>query len=64
LAVIYPGNEIAYVAACPQLGAFTQGSTLEETVANLREAAALAAEDEPEFRGRPLVVTFAIDLES
>ncbi len=34
-----------FVAECPQLGAVTQGDTLDETLANAREVVALALED-------------------
>ena len=45
-AVIYPGDESGYVAECLNLAVVTQGQTLDETVANLREAIALHLEDE------------------
>jgi predicted RNase H-like HicB family nuclease len=35
-----------YVAECADLNAVTQGDTLDETLANLREVVALALEDE------------------
>ena len=45
-AVIMPGDESGYVAVCDELSAVTQGSTLDETAANLREVIALALEGE------------------
>lgn len=45
-AIIRPGDESGYVAECPELHAVTQGATLDEVAANLREAVALALEDE------------------
>jgi predicted RNase H-like HicB family nuclease len=44
--VIYPGDESGYVAECLNLAVVTQGQTLDETVANLREAIALHLEGE------------------
>jgi predicted RNase H-like HicB family nuclease len=45
-AIIFPDDESGYVAECSQLSAVTQGDTLDEVVANLREVIALALEDE------------------
>ena len=45
-ATIYPGDEAGYVAECLNLAVVTQGQTLDETVANLREAIALHLEGE------------------
>ena len=45
-AIIYPGDESGYVAECLNLAIVTQGQTLDETVANLRDAIALHVEDE------------------
>ena len=45
-AVIYPGDESGYVAECLNLAVVTQGSTLDETVQNLREALQLHLEGE------------------
>lgn len=45
-AFIRTGDDHGYVAECPLLHAVTQGSSLDEVVANLREAIALALEDE------------------
>ncbi len=44
-AVIYKGKT-HYVAECVGFGIVTQGKTLDETVANLREAVALFLENE------------------
>lgn len=41
-AVIRPGDDFGYVAECSELHAFTQGATLDEVAANLREAVSLA----------------------
>ena len=45
-AIIRPGEQSGYVAECAELRAVTQGSTLDEVAANLREVVALALEDE------------------
>ena len=45
-AIVYPGDDAGYVAECPQLHAVTQGATLDEVFANLREAVSLALEGE------------------
>ncbi len=45
-AFILPADGKGYVAECPSLHAVTQGATLDEVVANLREAVALALEGE------------------
>jgi len=44
-AIIRPANS-PYVAECPELNAVTQGSTLDDVAANLREVVALALEGE------------------
>ena len=44
--MIYPGDEGGYVAECLGLAVVTQGSTLDETVQNLREAILLHLEGE------------------
>jgi predicted RNase H-like HicB family nuclease len=44
--VVYPGDESGFVAECQELAVVTQGATLDETVANLREAVALYLEGE------------------
>lgn len=45
-AVIRPGEQSGYVAECLEIPVVTQGATLDETVANLREATELHLEDE------------------
>jgi predicted RNase H-like HicB family nuclease len=48
-----------YVAECPEVGTVSQGSTVEEAVANLKEATELYLEEfPPENSGRPLVTVF------
>ena len=43
-AFIYPEGD-GYVAECTAVNAVTQGDTLDETLANLKEVIALALED-------------------
>lgn len=62
-AIIRPGEQSGYVAECVEISVVTQGSTLDETVANLREAVALHLEGESPsvfgLREHPtLLVTF------
>jgi len=45
-AVVSPGEQSGYVAECVNLPVISQGSTLDEVVANLREALALHFEGE------------------
>jgi predicted RNase H-like HicB family nuclease len=48
-----------YVADCPEVGTVSQGKTVEEAVANLKEATELYLEEfPPENSGRPLVTVF------
>jgi predicted RNase H-like HicB family nuclease len=43
-----------YVAECPEVGTVSQGPTVEEAVANLKEATELYLEEfPPENSGRP-----------
>jgi predicted RNase H-like HicB family nuclease len=64
-AIIYPG-ETQYIAECAGFNIVTQGKTLDETVANLREAVDLYLEGEDLSElGLPtnpaIVVTFEIE---
>ncbi len=45
-AVIHKEENI-YVAECPEVGTASQGSTIEESLANLKEATELYLEDFP-----------------
>jgi predicted RNase H-like HicB family nuclease len=48
-----------YVATCPEVGTVSQGRTIEEALANLREATELYLEEFPlETTERPLLTTF------
>jgi len=57
-AVIHKEDDL-YVAECPEVGTVSQGYTLEEAIANLKEATELYLEESPmPDVGRPLVTTF------
>lgn len=60
-AVLTPAEEGGYVAYNPETGTSSQGETIEEALANLREAVELYLEEVPlKVRGAPLVTTFTI----
>ncbi len=57
-AVIHKEEDL-YVAECPEVGTTSQGYTIEEAVANLKEATELYLEEFPLTDiGRPLMTTF------
>ena len=58
IAVIHKEDDL-YVAGCPEVGTVSQGYTIEEAIANLKEATELYLEESslPDV-GRPLVTTF------
>lgn len=59
-AIIHKENDI-YVAECPEVGTASQGYTIEEAVANLKEATELYLEEFPvKSYEHPLVTTFEI----
>lgn len=45
-AVVHSGDESGFVAECVEIPVVTQGATLDETIANLREGVALHLEGE------------------
>jgi predicted RNase H-like HicB family nuclease len=56
-----PADEGGFVALNPETGTTTQGETLEEAIANLREATALYLEEFPlSATGHPVVTMFSI----
>ena len=60
-AVLTPAEEGGYIALNPETGTTTQGETVEEAVANLREATALYLDEFPLIsRGHPVVTTFSL----
>lgn len=57
-AVIHREDDL-YVATCPELGTVSQGATIEDALANLKEATELYLEEFPLPNvGRPLLTTF------
>lgn len=60
-AVLTPAEEGGYVALNPDTGTVSQGESVEEAVANLREAVVLFLETFPAtFKGAPIVTSFEI----
>ncbi len=55
-AVIHKEDDI-YVAQCPEVGTVSQGSTIEEALANLREATELYLEEFPMKEATPPLLT-------
>ncbi len=65
-AVIRPGEQSGFVAECLEIPVVTQGATLDEVSANLREAVALHLEGENlaeiGLAARPsIIVTFELE---
>ncbi|HEX6797419.1 MAG TPA: type II toxin-antitoxin system HicB family antitoxin [Ktedonobacterales bacterium] len=64
IAVVHREDD-QYVALCPEVGTISQGATIEEAVANLKEATELYLEEEPEVlreRSFITVTTFTADV--
>lgn len=60
-AVLTPADEGGYVALNPDTGTVSQGESVEEAVANLREAVELFLESFPgTVTGAPIVTSFEI----
>jgi predicted RNase H-like HicB family nuclease len=61
-AVIHREGDL-YVVECPELDTVSQGKTLEDAVANLKEATGLYLEeqDEPPAFSSAILTTFSID---
>ncbi len=61
-AVIHQEDEL-YVAECPELGTISQGGSIEEALANLKEATELFLEeqDEPVRLAPAFLTTFSVD---
>lgn len=61
-AVLYAEVDM-YIAECPEVGTVSQGETVEEAVANLREATELYLAEIPtrRTRTRPIITTFEIN---
>ena len=62
-AILYPGEETGVlIAHNPETGTTTLGQTLEEALANLREATELYLSEFPlSARGKPLLTTFDVE---
>jgi len=59
-AVLYQEDDL-YVTECPEVGVFSQGYSVEEAVANLKEAAELNLEEFPIQEGaRPILPTIGV----
>jgi predicted RNase H-like HicB family nuclease len=60
-AVLIPAEEGGFIALNPETGTTSQGESVEEAVANLREATELYLEEFPlKTSGQPLVTTFQV----
>jgi predicted RNase H-like HicB family nuclease len=55
-AVIHRESDL-YVAECPEVGTVSQGATIEEAVANLKEATELYLEEFPLPDAGPVILT-------
>jgi predicted RNase H-like HicB family nuclease len=59
-AVLTPAEEGGYVAFNPETGTTTEGESIEDALANLREATSLYLEEFPTgIKGHPLVTMFS-----
>ncbi len=57
-AILHKEDDL-YVAQCPEVGTASQGYTIEEAIANLKEATELYLEDFPlPKRHQPILTTF------
>lgn len=60
-AVLLPSSEGGFTALNPETGSTSQGETIDEALANLREATELFLEEFPmTSAGQPLVTTFQV----
>ncbi len=60
-AVLIPAEESGFVALNPETSTSTQGESVEEALANLREATEVYLEEFPTVSfGKPLLTTFEI----
>jgi predicted RNase H-like HicB family nuclease len=61
LTAVLHREEDLYVAECPEVGTVSQGQTVEEAVANLKEATELYLEEFPfSGSGKPFLTTFDV----
>jgi predicted RNase H-like HicB family nuclease len=62
-AILLPAAEGGFTALNPETGTTSQGESVEEAVANLREATELYLEEFPlDSPGQPIVTTFQVTL--
>lgn len=60
-AVLTPAEEGGFIAHNPETGTTTQGDTIEDAIANLREATSLYLDEFPLIsKGHPLVTVFNV----
>jgi predicted RNase H-like HicB family nuclease len=60
-AILTPAEEGGYVAFNPETGTTTQGDSVTEAIANLKEATELYLEEFPiRSDGKPLLTTFEV----
>lgn len=60
-AVLLPAPEGGFTALNPETGCTSQGESIEEAIANLREATELYLEEFPlASAGQPLITTFQV----
>ena len=60
-AVLSPAEEGGYIALNPETGTTTQGETVDEAIANLKETTSLYLEEFPgTFSAHPLITTFDV----
>lgn len=60
-AILTPAEEGGYVAFNPETGTTTQGESVAEAIANLKEATELYLEEFPiKSDGKPLLTTFEV----
>ena len=58
---IFHREENMYVAQCPEIGTVSQGATVEEALANLKESTELYLEESPVSEvERPMLTTFEV----
>ena len=61
LTAVLHEEEGIYIAECPEVGTFSQGTTIEEAVNNLKEATELYLEEFPmEKEIRSIITTFEV----
>jgi len=61
-AVLIPAEEGGFVAFNPETGTTAQGTSVDDAIANLRDATALYLEEFPLPRtGHPLLTTFEVN---